>query len=86
VYIDSRAWRPGPGGDDSEEPPRRRAFDLPWRAIGWTLLVVWLIAASLATSSGPLAAALAYAALLIAVWRGLGWLGRTTGGLRDHKQ
>src|SRR5262245_52299693 len=51
MYIDSRVWRPGPGDGDSEEPPRRE-FDIPWRGIGWTLVVVWLFIASLVTTSG----------------------------------
>jgi hypothetical protein len=85
MYIDSRVWRPGPGDGDSEEPPRR-AYDVPWRGIGWTLVVVWLFVASLVTTSGLAAAILSYAGLIVAFWRLFTWLGDTAGGMHDHKQ
>ena len=87
MYIDSRVWKPGPGDGDGEgdQPRRRRAQDVPWRAIGWTLVILWLIAASLVTSSGPLAAVLAYVGVMIGAWRGLRWMS-SAGGLHDHKQ
>jgi hypothetical protein len=86
MYIDSRVWRPGPGDGDSEEPSRRRTYDIPWRGIGWTLVVIWLFAASLVTTSNLAAAALAYVGLLVAAWRLCAWVGESGGGLRDHKQ
>jgi hypothetical protein len=86
MYIDSRVWRPGPGDGDSEEPRRRRTYDIPWRGIRWTLVVVWLFAASLVTSSGLAAAGFSYAGLLIAFWRLFAWVGEASGGLNDHKQ
>ena len=86
MLIDDRVWRPGPGGGDADEPPPRREYDIPWRGIGWTLAIAWLFIASWVTSSGLLAAALAYAGVLIAIWQGVGWLGRNSTGMRDHKQ
>jgi hypothetical protein len=87
MFIDSRVWRPGRGDGDEEEPPQpRREYDIPWRAIGWTLVIVWLFIASSVTGSDLLAAGLAYTGVLIAFWRGFAWLGRTMNGMHDHKQ
>ena len=49
-------------------------------------MVVWLFAASLATSSGLAAAGLSYLGLLIAFWRLFAWVGEAAGGLNEHKQ
>jgi hypothetical protein len=84
MYIDDRVWRPGPG--DPEEPPSRREYDIPWRGIGWTLVITWLFIASWVTTSSLLGAGLAYGGLLIAVWQGAGWLGRNSTGMRDYNQ
>jgi hypothetical protein len=86
MFIDSRVWRPGPGDGDPEEPPARREHDIPWRAIGWTVVIVWLFVASGFVESGLVAAGLAYAGVMIAVWRGFVWLGRNVNGMSDHKQ
>ena len=86
MYIDSRVWRPGPGDGDPEEPHPRRDLDIPWRGIGWTLVIVWLFVASLVTTSGIAAAALSWTGVLIAFWRGAAWLGRNLDGMHDHKQ
>jgi hypothetical protein len=87
MFIDDRVWRPGPGSNgDPDEPRPRREYDIPWRGIGWTLVIVWLLVASRVTSSGPLAAGLAYTGVLIAIWQGVGWMGRNSTGMREHKQ
>jgi hypothetical protein len=86
MFIDDRVWRPPPGGGDPDEKPQRREYDIPWSGIGWTLVVAWLFIASWVTSSGLLAAGLAYTGVLIAIWRGVGWLGRNSTGMRDHRQ
>lgn len=87
MLIDARVWRPGSGGDgDPAEPPRRRALDVPWRAIGWTLVVIWLMVASVVSTSSLLGAGFAFAALTIAAWRGSRWMGDVSGGLREHRQ
>ena len=86
MLIDDRVWRPPPGGGDPDERPPRREYDIPWRGIGWTLVIAWLFIASWVTSSGLLAAGLAYGGVLIAIWRGVGWLGRNSTGMRDHRQ
>jgi hypothetical protein len=49
-------------------------------------VIAWLFIASWVTSSGLLAAGLAYAGVLIAIWQGVGWLGRNSTGMRDHRQ
>ena len=86
MFIDSRVWRPGPGDGDPEEPPRRREPDIPWSAIGWTFVVAWLFAASCVVDTPLVGAGLAYAGLLIALWRGSVWLGHNVNGMHDHKQ
>ena len=86
MLIDDRVWRPPPGGGEPDETPPRREYDIPWSGIVWTLVVVWLCIASWVSSSGLLAAGLAYAGVLIAIWRGVGWMGRNSTGMRDHRQ
>jgi len=87
MLIDDRVWRPPPGGGgDPDERPPRREYDIPWSGIGWTLVVVWLFAASQVVSSGLLSAGLAYGGVMIAIWRAVGWLGRNASGMRDHRQ
>jgi hypothetical protein len=80
MLVESGAGRP----DRPEDEPAR-GREIPWSAIGWTAVVVWLLAASLVTT-GIGSVALGWAALLVVGWRVSRMLGGDTGGMRDYKQ
>jgi hypothetical protein len=79
MLIDTRELPPDPepGGGEPwwAELPRR---------LRWSVIFVGLIIASYATD-GWISLGLAYAALLLAVWRGLNLM-PTTGGMKDYHQ
>jgi hypothetical protein len=79
AFIES----PDSSGDGREEPRT------PWilTAAGWLLpwpaLIVWLLAAS-RFADGWVAVGFAYAAIVVAAWRGLKWL--PADGLKQSRQ
>jgi hypothetical protein len=85
MYIDSRVWRPGPGGGD--EPPPRDPWPkrVHWATLRWGAALVWLFGAGMVTPD-PAGAGIAWLALVVATWRIFGWLGRDADALREHRQ
>jgi apolipoprotein N-acyltransferase len=84
--VHSRGWEPP---DDQPEPPRRRAWDVPWRALVWVAVWLWLLALVPYAEDllGPLAGyAVLMAAIGLAFWRVERWCSRQYWrGLRDYR-
>jgi hypothetical protein len=78
--------RPDPPPDPEPEPTRRRErADVPWRALGWSAVVVALFVAGLLTAGWP-SVGLVYAALIVTCWRGSRPILPRVGTMRDHVQ